>query len=57
MDQAATILLGRLYFNSGGNRVGSPLLAALLLVTPRATAGEPRPAASMTAAVRWNVVG
>ncbi|KAG2566939.1 hypothetical protein PVAP13_7NG232017 [Panicum virgatum] len=58
--QAATILLGRLYFNSGGgsawmftlaHSVGSPLLAAPLVLTPRAAAGEPRPAAPVTAAV------
>ncbi|OEL13258.1 putative purine permease 11 [Dichanthelium oligosanthes] len=60
--QAGTFLLGRLYFNSGGgsawmftlaHSVGSPLLAAPLLLTPRVASadGEPNPSAPKTAAV------
>ncbi|KAL6882548.1 hypothetical protein ACP4OV_011238 [Aristida adscensionis] len=53
-------LLGRLYFNSGGGSMwmktlaqsaGAPLLVIPLLLTPRAAAGEPRPAAGKVAAV------
>ncbi|KAL6652522.1 hypothetical protein ACP70R_011447 [Stipagrostis hirtigluma subsp. patula] len=58
--QAMATLLGRLYYNSGGNSMwmatlaqsaGAPLLAIPLLLTPRAAAGEPRPAAGKIAAV------
>ncbi|KAF8715093.1 hypothetical protein HU200_027645 [Digitaria exilis] len=50
--QTATILLCRLYFNSGGrsawlltlaHSAGAPLLAAPLLLTPRAAAGDGEP--------------
>jgi drug/metabolite transporter (DMT)-like permease len=53
-------LLGRLYYNSGGNSKwvatlmqsgGSPLLAIPLLLTPPPPAEEPQPAASKVAAV------
>ncbi|KAM3370110.1 hypothetical protein ACQJBY_017782 [Aegilops geniculata] len=53
--QTVATLLGRYYYNSGGNSKwmatltisgGSPLLAILLLLTPRDPVGEPRPAAA-----------
>ncbi|XP_044967935.1 probable purine permease 11 [Hordeum vulgare subsp. vulgare] len=53
--QTVATLLGRYYYNSGGNSKwmatltqsgGSPLLAVLLLLTPADPVGEPRPAAA-----------
>ncbi|XP_006653713.2 probable purine permease 11 [Oryza brachyantha] len=53
--QTVATLLGRLYYNSGGNSkwmatltqsAGAPLLAVLLLFTPPPSADEPRPAAA-----------
>lgn len=53
--QTVATLLGRYYYNSGGNSKwmatltqsgGSPLLAILLLLTPRDPVAEPRPAAA-----------
>ncbi|CAM0901523.1 unnamed protein product [Alopecurus aequalis] len=51
----ASTLLGRLYYNSGGNSKwlvtlmqcgGAPLLAIVLVLTPRDSVSEPQPAAS-----------
>ncbi|KAL5216822.1 hypothetical protein ABZP36_008223 [Zizania latifolia] len=53
--QIVATLLGRLYYNSGGNSkwmatltqsAGSPLLAILMLFTPPPSAGEPHPSAA-----------
>uniref|UniRef100_A0A0D3FZH7 Probable purine permease n=1 Tax=Oryza barthii TaxID=65489 RepID=A0A0D3FZH7_9ORYZ len=58
--QTVATLLGRLYYNSGGNSkwmatltqsAGSPLLAILLLFTPAPAADEPRPAAAKMAPI------
>ncbi|KAE8804242.1 putative purine permease 11 isoform x1 [Hordeum vulgare] len=58
--QTVATLLGRYYYNSGGNSKwmatltqsgGSPLLAVLLLLTPADPVGEPRPAAAKMAPI------
>ncbi|KAL6847842.1 hypothetical protein ACP4OV_021970 [Aristida adscensionis] len=64
--QATTILLGRLYFNSGGNSawmftlahsISSPLLLIPLLLAPPAAAGEPSPPATSKMAVIYVALG
>uniref|UniRef100_A0A0D9WYH3 Probable purine permease n=1 Tax=Leersia perrieri TaxID=77586 RepID=A0A0D9WYH3_9ORYZ len=60
VGEAMAPLLSRMYYNSGGKSLwmvtlaqsaGSPLLIIPLLLTPRATAGEPRPVVSKIAAI------
>ncbi|XP_062185996.1 probable purine permease 11 [Phragmites australis] len=60
LGEAMAPLLCRLYYNSGGNSLwmatlvqsaGAPVLVIPLLLTPRAAAGDPRPAVSNLAAI------